>query len=183
MPDDHDRCGSGDPQDEPAQSARQASAEPPRTVRAAGGIVACEGLVGFLFGLAVLVRTVGGHEVVGINGYATAAWFLVLFGAVLAAGAALLTGRRGGRGAGIITQILLAPFAFSLLGQSHRIGWGIAVLVVIVPAFVLLVHPRTTAWLETARGSRAPDRGDSDVDDDSDDDADDTDDADDGRSD
>lgn len=155
MPDDYDRSGAGDPQEDPADSA--APSAPPRTVRAAGGIVAFEGLVGFVFGLAVLVRTVGGHEVAGINGYATAGWFIVLFGAVLAAGTALLTGRRGGRGAGIITQVLLAPFAFSLLGQSHRIGWGIAVLVVIVPAFVLLIHPRTTAWLETARGSRAPD--------------------------
>src|SRR5699024_6738159 len=78
----------------------------------------------------------------------------VLFGAVLAAGVALLVGRRGGRGVGIVTQVLLAPVAFSLLGQSHQVVWGILVLIVIVPGFVMLIHPRTTAWLEAARGSR-----------------------------
>ncbi len=151
-PDDHDvpqRGGS------PRRSA--SAAVPPRTVRAGGALVALEGAVGLIVAIVLVVRAAGGHHDTGISGYGTAAWFAVLFGAVFAAGVALWLGRRGGRGVGILTQVLLAPVAFSLLGQSHQIAWGILLVIIIVPAFVLLVHPQTSAWMNRAYGSARDD--------------------------
>ncbi|QDQ99367.1 hypothetical protein FO059_13785 [Tomitella fengzijianii] len=143
---------------------------PPNTVRLAGGIVTGEGVVGVGIAIFYVISALVGNHDKGISYYGTAAWFGVLFGGVLAAGVTLLMGKRGGRGVAIITQVLLAPFAFSLLGQSHQLAWGILIVLAIVPAFVLLVHPRTSEWMNRPYAHRAdPDAGRSDDSDDPDD--------------
>ena len=119
----------------------------PPTVLGAGLIVLLEGLAGVGVGVYFLIDGLRGHEEVGISAYGTAAWFIILFGAVLAAGIALLRGQRWGRGIGIITQVLLAPVMFALFGESDQPLWGMLLLVLIVPAFVLLMMPKTSAWM------------------------------------
>lgn len=114
----------------------------------AGAIVLLEGLVGVGAGLYILFN---GHDQTGFSSTGTAAWFLILFGAVLAAGIALLRGHRWGRGVGILTQLLLAPVMFALFGESDRPVWGMVLMVLIVPAFVLLVAPKTSRWMDHRR--------------------------------
>ena len=60
----------------------------PTPVRIAGWISAGHGLLGVLAAIVLVIRALGGHreETVVINGYATAAWFVILGGALLAAG-------------------------------------------------------------------------------------------------
>lgn len=139
--------------DAPGDPAPAEQSGPPATVLAAGVVVTFEGAVGIICAIIILGRAIAGHSETGISGYGTAAWFAAIFGAVLVAGIALLRGRRGGRGVGIITQILLAPVVFSLLGQSHQVVWGILLLLIIIPGFVLLVHPRTSAWMNRSYDS------------------------------
>lgn len=119
----------------------------PQTVLGAGLIVLLEGLAGVGVGVYFLIDGLRGHQEVGINAYGTAAWFIILFGAVLAAGVGLLRGQRWGRGVGIITQVLLAPVMFALFGESNQPLWGMVLLILIVPAFVLLVTPKTSRWM------------------------------------
>ncbi|GAA4819504.1 hypothetical protein [Tomitella cavernea] len=155
MPDDNDGARPRDPQSSSTAPHVTGPGTPPTTVRVAGGIVAGEGVVGVGIAIFYLISALVGNHDKGISYYGTAAWFGLLFGGVLAAGITLLLGRRGGRGVAIITQVLLAPFAFSLLGQSHQIAWGILIVLAIVPAFVLLVHPQTSAWMNRPYAHRA----------------------------
>lgn len=129
-----------DPQDQPTGV--------PQTVLVAGLIVLLEGLAGVGAGLYILFN---GHDEKGFSSVGTAVWFLILFGAVLAAGVGLLRGHRWGRGVGILTQLLLAPVMFALFGESDRPVWGMVLLALIVPAFVLLVSPKTSRWMEQRR--------------------------------
>src|SRR6202161_2165666 len=71
---------------------------PPATVRGAGLIVAVQGAAGLLVAAVLLIRAIGGADQRVANGFGTAVWFVVAGGAVLAAGWALLTGRRWGGG-------------------------------------------------------------------------------------
>ena len=54
-------------------------------------------------------------------------WFAVAGGAVLAAGWALLTGRRWGRGLAVFAELLLLPVAWYLTVGSHRALFGVPV--------------------------------------------------------
>ena len=110
-------------------------------------IVLLEGLFGVGAGVYFLIDGIRGHDEVGISAYGTAAWFIILFGAVLAAGIALLRGKRWGRGIGVITQVLLAPVMFALFGGSEQPLWGMLLLILILPAFVMLVMPKTSEWM------------------------------------
>lgn len=159
LPGDHDGPDPRTRRDPRTAPGDAAAAVPPTTLRAAGAMVTLEGVVGVGIAVYYVISALVGNHEKGISYYGTAAWFGVLFGAVLAAGVTLVVGRRGGRGAAIITQVLLAPFAFSLLGQSHQIVWGVLLVLVIVPAFVLLVHPQTSAWMNRAY-ARRPGPGD-----------------------
>ena len=62
----------------------------------------------------LLVRAIGGADQRVANGLGTAVWFVVAGGAVLAAGWALLTGRRWGRGLAVFAELLLLPVAWYL---------------------------------------------------------------------
>lgn len=134
-----DKRPAVDPEDQPGGL--------PQTVLAAGLIVMLEGLVGVGVGVYFVVDGFRGHSEVGINAFGTAAWFLILFGVVLAAGIGLLRGQRWGRGIGIITQLLLAPVMFTLFGESDQPIWGMLLLITIVPTFVLLLMPKTSEWM------------------------------------
>ena len=113
----------------------------------AGGLVALEGAVAILVALILLVRAATGHDQSLASGYGTAAWFVVLGGAVLAGGVALLTGRRWGRAIAIVAQVLLLPVVWSLLTDSDQPAWGALLGVVVVATLVLLFSRAANQWM------------------------------------
>ncbi|NKY30415.1 hypothetical protein [Nocardia gamkensis] len=119
----------------------------PTTVRAAGALVTLEGVVAVGVAIVLVVRGLLGHDQSTTSGYGTAAWFGILGGAVLAAGAGLLLGKRWGRAIAVIAQLLLLPVTWSLLTDSHQPVYGAALGVVAVAALVLLFAPASTRWM------------------------------------
>jgi len=103
---------------------------PPASVRGAGLIVGAQGATGLVVAAVLLIRAIAGADQKVANGFGTALWFVVAGGAVLAAGWALLVGRRWGRGLAVFTQLLLLPVAWYLAVGSHQPAFGIPVAVV-----------------------------------------------------
>ncbi|OBF30230.1 hypothetical protein A5724_23695 [Mycobacterium sp. ACS1612] len=123
----------------------------PSTVRQAAVIVGLEGVV--LVGVAVVlvVRHLSGVEdQPWLSGYGTAGWFVIMGGAVLAAGWALWTGRRWGRGIAVFAQLLLLPVAWYMGVGSQQWLYAIPVAVVALVTLALLFSPATLQWLGAA---------------------------------
>jgi hypothetical protein len=120
---------------------------PPAAVRGAGLIVAVQGATGLLIAAVLLIRAIGGADQRVANGFGTAVWFVVAGGAVLAAGWALLTGRRWGRGLAVFAELLLLPVAWYLTVGSDRALFGVPVAAVALIALALLFSPATLRWL------------------------------------
>ena len=118
----------------------------PNTVRCAGLVVAVEGVIALIVAIVLVVRAVRGADQHVDNGYGTAAWFLVIGGAVLAAGWALVTGRRWGRGIAVVAQLLFLPVAWYLGVGSHQLAYGIGVALAAVVTLGLLVTPSAMGW-------------------------------------
>ena len=75
-----------------------------------------------------------------ISGYATAGWFAVLGGALLAAGLGLLRGRRWGRGLVLIVELLmLVAVGSTLFGGTESAIFGQVGLTMYLGAVVLAV--------------------------------------------
>ncbi|WP_454195590.1 hypothetical protein [Nocardia sp. Marseille-Q1738] len=123
------------------------SAAVPTTVRAAGGLVTLEGVVAVVVAVVLIVRGLLGHDQTATSGYGTAAWFGILGGAVLAAGAGLLLGKRWGRAIAVIAQLLLLPVTWSLLTDSNQPVYGTLLGLVAVTTLVLLFAPPSTRWM------------------------------------
>lgn len=120
----------------------------PTTVRIAGLLVVLEGTIAIGVAVYSVIRALSGdHDQSVSNGYGLALWLAILFGAVLAAGVALLRGHRWGRAVAVVAQLLLLPVVWSLLTDSHQPVLGILAGLVVVPALVLLFSPPTTRWL------------------------------------
>lgn len=116
---------------------------PPLQVRSAGALVGLEGVAGLAFAVVVGIQAQGQSfgSVLGEVGY-----FVVIGLAVLFVGAALLTGRRGARTPAIVTQLLLLPVVYSLIGPSQQLLLGIAAGVYVVATFLLLISERSREW-------------------------------------
>ncbi|WP_101948709.1 hypothetical protein [Mycobacterium sp. 3519A] len=130
----------------------------PSTVRQAAVIVWLEGVV--LVGVAVVlvVRHVAGVEdEPWLSGYGTASWFVIMGGAVLAAGWALWTGRRWGRGIAVFAQLLLLPVAWYMGVGSQRWLYAVPVGLAALATLALLFSPATLQWLGAPEDSVADD--------------------------
>jgi hypothetical protein len=128
----------------------------PSTVRAAGVIVALQGVVALVVAIVLVVRGIAGADQRVVNGLGTAAWFVLVGGVVLAAGRALLLGKRWGRGVGVFTQLLLLPVAWYVAVGSHRPAFGVPVGVVALSVLVLLFTPAAVRWAASGdQGRRA----------------------------
>lgn len=103
----------------------------------------------------LVVRAIAGADQRVVNGLGTALWFLVIGGVVLAAGRALVVGRRWGRGLAVFTQLLLLPVAWYLAVGSHRPAFGIPLAVVALTALLLLFSPAALRWV-TGGDQRGP---------------------------
>ncbi|MDX1884032.1 hypothetical protein [Mycolicibacterium sp. 120270] len=119
----------------------------PTTVRQAAVLVALEGAVGVLAAIVYLISGLTGGNEPGLNKFGTAAWFAIIGGAVLAAGWALWTGRRWGRGIAVFAQLLLLPVSWYVAVGSHQWAYGIPVAVVAIITLVLLFSPSAVQWL------------------------------------
>jgi hypothetical protein len=121
-------------------------------VRGAGLIVAVQGATGLVVAAVLLLRAVDGADQRVANGFGTAVWFTLAGGAVLAAGWALLVGRRWGRGLAVFAELLLLPVAWYLAVGSHRMLIGIPVGVVALTGLALLFSPAALRWVSGGDG-------------------------------
>ncbi len=113
-----------------------------------------------LVGVAVVlvVRHVAGVEdEPWLSGYGTASWFVIMGGAVLAAGWALWTGRRWGRGIAVFAQLLLLPVAWYMGVGSQRWLYAVPVGLAALATLALLFSPATLQWLGAPEDSVADD--------------------------
>jgi len=108
--------------------------------------------VGFalLLGIQAAVLAQPAGSVLGEAGY-----FVVIGIALVAVGVGLLTGRRGARTPAIVTQLLLLPVVYSLIGPSQQLVLGILVGVYVVATFLLLISEPSRTWA-TEPYSREP---------------------------
>ncbi len=119
----------------------------PTTVRQAAVLVALEGLAGLVAAAVYVVSGFSGDDVPGLSYFGTSAWFAIIGGGVLAAGWALWTGRRWGRGLAVFAQLLLLPVAWYVAVGSNQWLYGIGVAAVALITLVLLFSPSTLQWL------------------------------------
>jgi len=110
-----------------------------------------QGATGLVLAAVLLIRGLGGADQRVVNGFGTAAWFALVGTAVLAAGCALLVGRRWGRGLAVFAELLLLPVAWYLAVGSHRALIGIPLGVIALAALVLLFSPPAVRWVEGGR--------------------------------
>lgn len=129
----------------------------PATVRQAAVLVALEGAAGVVAAVVYVVRGLAGSPEPGLNNFGTAAWFAIIGGAVLAAGWALWTGRRWGRGVAVFAQLLLLPVSWYIAVGSHQWVYGIPVGIVALLALVLLFSPSAVRWLGAQDSSASAD--------------------------
>ncbi len=115
-------------------------------MRAAGLIVAVQGIAALAVAVVLLVRGIAGADQRVVNGLGTAVWFVLVGGVVLAAGRALMVGKRWGRGLAVFAQLLLLPVAWYLAVGSHRPAFGIPAGIVALTAVVLLFSPAAVRW-------------------------------------
>jgi hypothetical protein len=118
----------------------------PATVRGAGFVVVVQGAAALVVAAVLVVRAIAGADQRAVNGLGTAVWFVLVGGVVLAAGRALVLGRRWGRGLGVFTQLLLLPVAWYLAVGSHRPAFGVPLGIVALTVLVLLFSPAAVRW-------------------------------------
>jgi peptidoglycan/LPS O-acetylase OafA/YrhL len=135
----------------------------PSAVRVAGLVVAMQGVAALVMAAVLVVRGIAGADQRVVNGLGTAIWFALVGAVVVAAGRALLVGKRWGRGLAVVTELLLLPVAWYLAVGSHRPAFGIPVAVVALATLALLFSPAALRWAAGDQGgpassaSRGPD--------------------------
>jgi hypothetical protein len=116
-------------------------------VRGAGLIVAVQGVAALVVAVLLVVRGIAGADQRVVNGLGTAVWFVLVGGVVLAAGRALMLGKRWGRGLAVVTELLLLPVAWYLAVGSHQPGFGIPVGIAALAVLILLFSPAAVRWV------------------------------------
>ncbi|GAA5111953.1 hypothetical protein [Pseudonocardia adelaidensis] len=124
------------------------SEQAPGQVRLAGVLVGGQGLLGLGFGVALVVRALSVEgtgllvrDIVGEAGY-----FLLIGAALVAVGLGLVAGRRWARTPAIVTQLLLLPVVYTLIGPSHQLVPGILAGVYVAGTFLLLISEASRTW-------------------------------------
>jgi hypothetical protein len=84
---------------------------------------------------------------------------VVMGSAVLAAGWALWTGRRWGRGIAVFAQLLLLPVAWYMAVGSDQWLYGTPIAVVALATLVLLFSPSALRWLRAQDSAKADNSG------------------------
>jgi hypothetical protein len=114
-------------------------------VRTAGVLVGLQALAAAVFTVALVVRAGTAAAPLGlVLGEAT--FFLLITVALGAVAVGLLTGRRWARTPALVTQLLLLPVVYSLIGPSRQVVLGLAAGAVVFAAFMLLLNERSRLW-------------------------------------
>lgn len=117
-------------------------------MRQAGVVVALEGATLLLVAIVLVVRhLLWTVDPAWLSAYGTAGWFTVMGSAVLAAGWALWTGRRWGRGIAVFANLLLLPIAYYMTIGSGQWGYGVPVALVAVAVLALLFSRSAFEWV------------------------------------
>jgi hypothetical protein len=120
----------------------------PTTVRQAAAIVTLEGVAAMVIAVVEAVGYFrGSGSIAGFNPLGTAGWFVIMGSAVLAAGWALWTGRRWGRGIAVFAQLLLLPVAWYMGVGSGQWVLAVPVALAAVVTLGLLFSPSALEWL------------------------------------
>jgi hypothetical protein len=128
-------------------------------VRLAGALVGAQGLLALTFMVVLAVGALDADrpgDLIGQAGY-----FLIIGAALVAVGVGLVRGKRWARTPAIVTQLLLLPVVYSLLGPSRQLVLGIVAGVVVGGTFMLLISERSRVWSmdldlpDAPRGDRA----------------------------
>lgn len=129
-------------------SSEQAPAAAPPQVRLAGVLVGVQGLVGLGFAVVLVGRalTAKGTQLPVGDIVGEAAYFVVIGAALVAVGIGLVTGRRWARTPAIVTQLLLLPVVYTLLGPSRQLVLGVVVGVFVAGTFLLLISEASRTW-------------------------------------
>ncbi|KJX75548.1 integral membrane protein [Mycobacterium lepromatosis] len=125
---------------------RAVSFRTPAAVRGAGLIVAVQGVAALVVAAALVVRGLAGADQRVVNSLGTAIWFVLVGVAVIAAGCALMVGKRWGRGLAVFTQLLLLPVAWYLVVSSNQLPFGFPLGIVAMTVLVLLFSPPAVRW-------------------------------------
>jgi hypothetical protein len=133
----------------------------PVPVRRAAALVSLQGAAGVIAAAVFAVRGLAGADRHIVNGYGNALWFAIFGAAVLAAGWALWSGRRWGRGLAVYAQMLLLPVSWYVGVGSHRWVYAVAVALVSVAILVLLFSRPAVQWMSrgTSRDASADNSG------------------------
>ena len=114
-------------------------------MRVAGVLVGVQALAAWVFTGALVVRATdsafGVGPVLGQAGF-----FLLVALTVATVAAGLLTGRRWARTPALVTQLLLLPVVYSLIGPSRQVVVGRVAGAVVFAAFLRLLDERSRAW-------------------------------------
>ncbi len=118
---------------------------PPPQIRVAGVLVAVQALAAIAFAIVIGVQASSANlpfsAVLGETAY-----FVVIGLALLGVGIGLVRGRRGARTPAIVTQLLLLPVVYSLIGPSQELVLGIASGVYVAGTFLLLISEPSRQW-------------------------------------
>ena len=114
-------------------------------MRRAGLVVAAEGVAAVVVAVVLVILGISGGQ--PKIAFGTSAWFLIIGGAVFAAGWALWTGRRWGRGLAVFVQLLLLPTAWAMAVNSHQPAYGIPIGAVAIGTLALLFSPAALRWM------------------------------------
>ena len=125
-------------------------------MRLAGVLVGLQGLLAVGFAVALAVRSSAPEVAVG-SVVGEAGYFVVIGAALLAVGVGLFTGRRWARTPAIVTQLLLLPVVYSLIGPSRQLVLGLVALVYVGSTFMLLISEPSRVW---SMGLAVPDAPD-----------------------
>jgi hypothetical protein len=128
-------------------------------VRRAGILVAAEGVAALVVAVILVVFGVADRQ--QKIAFGTAGWFVIIGAAVLAAGWALVGGRRWGRGLAVFAQLLLLPTAWAMAVNSHQPGYGIPVGAVAIGTLALLFSPAALRWASGDHDPHPPASSDS----------------------
>ncbi len=120
-------------------------AGPPPQVRLAGALVAVQALLALGFAGVLVVRASEAELPVSFV-LGEAGYFAVIGAALLAVGIGLVGGRRWARTPAIVTQLLLLPVVYSLIGPSRQLLLGVVAGAFVITAFMLLISERSRMW-------------------------------------
>jgi len=120
----------------------------PWQVRWAGWVVGLEALGALAFTAALLVRAGGTGSSVGLV-LGQAGLFAIVGAALLAVARGLHTGGRWARTPAIVTQLLLLPAAYSLIGPSRQLLIGIVTAVLLAACLLMLTSEAARVWNES----------------------------------